>query len=207
MAPAARRTQMKWFFLASCFSCAFTVAEAAPIAGAGETHFRMQRSAKIDQVLVNSDGEAFALLLAEGSVVMLSSQASQFGFAHGQRVQVEGDAVQTPLNVVYFRVRLTRGGQLLQSANDAPARAPTAGDCAGGEVTARGALEAFLAARDGSITGLVFGNGTLALASPSLSINGLAHWSKVEVSGPAISAEAGAAALRIDRLAVASARH
>jgi hypothetical protein len=204
MAPT-RIAQAKWFFLVTCLVATLTRAE-TPLAPVSETHFRMQRSADIDKVLVNSEGEAFALLLAEGSVVMLSSDAARLGFTPGQRVQVEGDAVRTPLNIVYFRVRLTRGGRLLQSANDAPARAPTEEDCAGEEVTARGALEAFLAAPDGRITGLVFASGIVALASPSFSINGLAHGSKVEVSGPAMGADAVAAALRIDRLAVASAK-
>jgi hypothetical protein len=205
MPPTGRIVRMKWLLLASCFASTATLAESAPAPATGEMHFRMQRSANIDKVLVNSEGDAFALLLAEGSVVMLSSEAPQFGFAPGQRVQVEGDAVQTPLNVVYFRVRLTRGGKLLQSANDAPARAPTHEDCAGGEVTARGALEAFLAAPDGRITGLVFANGTVALASSSLAIGDLAHGSRVEVSGPSMGTHAGIAALRIDRLAIASA--
>ncbi len=161
----------------------------------------MQRSADIDKVLINSRGEPFALLLAEGSVVMLSSDASQFGFTPGQRVQVEGDAVETALNVVYYRARLTRGGKLLLRAHDAPARQPTHEDSAGKQVTARGPLDALLAAPDGHITGLVFADGTVALAPPDmkLDVSGLSRGAQIEVSGPAIAA----AALRIDKLALA----
>ena len=104
-------------------------------------------------------------------VLLVLTQASHFGFAPGQRVQVEGDAVETPLNIVYFRVRLTRGGKLLQAISDVPARAPTSEDCAGSEVNARGKLQSFLAAPDGRITGLVFEDGTIALSTAGLPIN------------------------------------
>jgi hypothetical protein len=167
-------------------------------------HFRMQRSATIDKVLVNSQGQPFALLLAEGSVVMLSSNASELGFAPGQRVQVEGDAVETALNVVYYRARLTRGGKLLVHPSDPAARQPTHEDCAGNEVTARGSLQALLAAPDGHITGMVFADGTVALVGPArtLDASSLFRGAKVEVSGPGIAAD-GASTLRIDRLALA----
>jgi hypothetical protein len=200
MESTARFAFVKWLFLLSCFSSTVAVAEATP--GSTESHFRMQRSADIDQVLVNAEGEAFALVLGEGSVVMLSAEASHLGFAAGQRVQVEGDAVETALNVVYYRARITSGGRLLQSANDAAARAPSHADCTGGEVTARGKLQAFLATPDGRINGLVFADGTFALATPEVRLNGaeLSRGMLVEVSGPTLNAE-NATALRIDRLA------
>ena len=204
MALTTPITRLKWLLVVSCVSSSLALAEPVPAAPTGEVHFRMQRSANIDKVLVNSQGEPFALLLAEGSVVMLSSNASEFGFAPGQRVQVEGDAVETALNVVYYRARLTRGGRLLLRANDAPARQPTHEECAGNELTARGSLEALLAAPDGRITGMVFADGTVALVGPAMTLDasGLSRGAKVEVSGPAIAAE-GATALRIDRLALA----
>ena len=196
--------RLKWLLIVSCFTSSLALAEPAAAAPSGEVHFRMQRSANIDKVLVNSQGEPFALLLAEGSVVMLSSNASEFGFAPGQRVQVEGDAVETALNVVYYRARLTRGGKLLLHASDSPARQPSHEDCAGNELTARGSLEALLAAPDGQITGMVFVDGTVALVGPAttLDASSLFRGAKVEVSGPAMAAD-GANALRIDRLALA----
>ena len=198
-------SNLRWLVVAACLPTSLAFAQSAVASPAAETHFRMQRSADIDKVLVNHMGEPFALLLGEGSVVMLSSQASHFGFAPGQRVQVEGDAVETTLNIVYFRVRLTRGGKLLQAISDVPARAPTSEDCAGSEVNARGKLQAFLAAPDGRITGLIFEDGTVALSTAGLPINaeGLSRGMKVEVSGAALAAD-GATALRIDRLTVAS---
>jgi len=199
MESTARFALVKWLFLLSCFSSTVAVAEAAP--AATESHFRMQRSADIDQILVNAKGEAFALLLGEGSVVMLSAEAAHFSFAAGQRVQVEGDAVETALNVVYFRARITRGGRLLQSANDVSARAPSHADCTGSEVTARGKLDAVLATPEGQVDGLVFADGTLALATPEVRLNGaeLSRGMLVEVSGPTLNAE-NATALRIVRL-------
>ena len=196
---------LKWLLVAACLPTSLAFAEPAVAPPAAETHFRMQRSADIDKVLIYHEGEPFALLLAEGSVVMLSSQASHFGFAPGQRVQVEGDAVETPLNIVYFRVRLTRGGKLLQAISDLPARAPTSEDCAGSEVNARGKLQSFLAAPDGRITGLVFADGTVALSTAGLPIDasGLSRGMKVEVAGAALTSD-GANALRIDRLTVAT---
>ena len=148
MARLTHVSRLKWLLVVSCFSSSLALAEPGSAAPTDKVHFRMQRSANIDKVLVNSQGEPFALLLAEGSVVMLSSNASEFGFAPGQRVQVEGDAVQTALNVVYYRARLTRAGKLLLHASDSPARQPSHEDCAGSEVTARGSLEALLAAND-----------------------------------------------------------
>lgn len=192
-------------FVVSCFSSGLALADSSPAAPTGGVHFRMQRSANIDKVLVNSHEEPFALLLAEGSVVMLSSNASDFGFAPGQRVQVEGDAVETALNVVYYRARLTRGGKLLLRANDAPARQPSHEACAGNEVTARGALEALLGSPDGRITGMVFADGTMALVGPAVTLDasGLFRGANVEVSGPAIVADR-TTVLRIDRLALAT---
>ncbi len=196
--------RLKWLLVVSCFSSSVALAEPATAVPTGEVHFRMQRSANIDKVLVNSQGEPFALLLAEGSVVMLSANASEFGFAPGQRVQVEGDAVETALNVVYYRARLTRGGKLLLRASDSPARQPSHEDCAGNELTARGSLEALLAAPGGQITGMVFADGTVALVGPAttLDASSLFRGAKVEVSGPAIAAD-GANVLRIDRVALA----
>ena len=128
MSPIHHFRELKWLLVAACLPTSLAFAEPAAGAPSAETHFRMQRSADIDKVLVNRQGEPFALLLAEGSVVMLSSQAAHFGFAPGQRVQVEGDAVETPLNIVYFRARLTRGGKLLQAISDLPAREPKSED-------------------------------------------------------------------------------
>lgn len=191
--------RLKWLLVASAVSSSAGLAAPTP----ATSHFRMQRSADIERVLVNSQGQPFALLLAEGSIVMLSSHASELGFAPGQRVQVEGDAVETALNIVYYRVRLTRGGKLLQAADEGPARQPVGEECAGDAVTRRGSLEALLAAPDGRITGMVFANGTLALATPSqaLDVAGLTRGAKVDVSGPA-GAKDGTPALRIERLAL-----
>ena len=204
MARLTHVSRLKWLLVVSCFSSSLALAEPGSAAPTDEAHFRMQRSANIDKVLVNSQGEPFALLLAEGSVVMLSSNASEFGFAPGQRVQVEGDAVQTALNVVYYRARLTRAGKLLLHASDSPARQPSHEDCAGSEVTARGSLEALLAAPNGDITGMVFANGTVALVGPATTLDASSFYrgAKVEVSGPATAAD-GANAVRIDRLALA----
>ncbi|HXX29329.1 MAG TPA: hypothetical protein VEJ89_01270 [Myxococcaceae bacterium] len=170
---------------------------------------RMQRSASIDKVLVGPRGEVFALLLAEGSVVVLPPHlASDLGFEPGQRVQVEGDAVQTPLNFVYHRVRLTRAGVLLISAPQpgegrppgAPPDGPPPGDpVAETETTRSGTLEAFLAAPDGRVNGLVFADGTVAMGGPhqSIDVSGLTRGTSLQISG---TAPAGAAALRLERM-------
>jgi len=163
---------------------------------------RMQRSSDIERVLVGPRGEVFALLLSEGSVIMLPPHlTSELGLEAGQRVQVEGDAVQTPLNLVYFRVRLTRGGQLLitpllpgkEPRPAGPPPGPPPDEAAGTETTARGALQAFIATPDGRVNGLVFSDGTVAVGAPhqSVDVSGLSRGTVLQVSGPRV-AEAGA---------------
>jgi len=181
-----------------------TVAAAQPNAAG----VPMQRSADIERVLHGPRGEVFALLLAEGSVIMLPPHLSQdLGFEAGQRVQVEGNAVQTPLNLVYFRVRLTRGGQLLLApprpgsephpAGPPPGPPPEAN--AESEATARGALVAFLATPDGGVNGLVFADGTVAMGAPhqAIDVSGLTRGTVLEVSGARL---AQASALLLERV-------
>jgi len=199
MLRTSRFAQLKWFLLASIGSS--SVALAQPVAQAEERHFRMQRSAQVDQVLTNQDGKPFALVLAEGSVVMLSSNAEDHGYAAGQRVQVEGDAVETPINVVYYRARITRGGKLLQAVNDQPAELPKADSCGEDRLTVRGTMAAFLASPDGHLTGLVLSDGVLALAAEPLDPAGMMRGSRLEVSGPARQLESGMA-IRIEKVAM-----
>jgi len=191
--------QLKWFLLAAIGSSSLALAQ--PVARAEETHFRMQRSAEVEQVLTNQDGEPFALVLAEGSVVMLSSKAAEHGYAAGQRVQVEGDAVETPINVVYYRARITRGGRLLQAADEQLAEQPKADSCAEDRLTVQGRITAFLASPNGQLTGLVLSDGVVALADGRLDPAGMIRGSELEVSGPSRQLESGMV-VRIEKVAM-----
>jgi hypothetical protein len=184
-----------------------TVAAAQPAGVGSAVGVRMQRSADIERVLLGPRGEVFALLLAEGSVIMLPPHLTQdLGLETGQRVQVEGDAVQTPLNFVYHRVRLTRGGQLLlvpglpgkEAQPAGPPPGPPPEEAAAVGTTARGSLVAFIAGPDGRVNGLVFSDGTVAVGAPhqSVDVSGLTRGTLLEVSGPRLVQ----AALQLERV-------
>jgi hypothetical protein len=200
---------MKWFrFAAVLLIPGLAVAQPVPLPDAPARSVRMQRSADIERVLIGRNGEPFALLLAEGSVVMLPPHlAVELYFAPGQRVQVEGDAVQTGLNVVYFRVRLTRNGKMLLPADPPPpGGAPAHGGPGpeadrGTELDAQGSLEALLAAPDGRVTGLVFADGTVASIGRDevIDVSGLTRGMRLDVSGPG-TVRQGVATLRLERL-------